>query len=171
MATPQEVGSSGPAGTHTSELHKSYLRALEQADDEESNVDVPKQSSSEPLPQAIPQPLITTIPPATTEMPDLLSGFEKVVKEMKVVPPTQSHTTSSPSSDTPQEHSPPFTSRSFDEFHRFLGKDEISLLDASPAPAPLDDIPQFIPNSHVTASTMEKESILPVPAIALDTLC
>ena len=171
MAVPMDVGSSNLVEAHTSELHKSYLRALEQADDEESNIDVLNQSSSQPLTQVIPQPFITTAPQVPTEMPDLLSGFEKVVKGMKdVLPGTAlSHADTSLPYNPSQEYSPPFTSRSFDEFHRFLGKDEISLLDTSAATAPPPDDPRLHQNAHVTTTTLDSESILPTPAITLDT--
>jgi hypothetical protein len=169
MVAPMVVGSSSAAEAHTSELHKSFLRALEQADDEEANIEVPNQPISQPLTQEVPRPLIATILQATTELPDLLSGFEKVVQGMKVEPPAVSHPPASLPSSTPQEYSPPFTSRSFDEFHRFLGKDEISLLDSSTAMTPLPDIPPLIQNSHVTTTTMDSESILPTPAVAVDT--
>lgn len=150
IPTGMVIGSShsSPAQGHTSELHQSYLRALEQVDDDESNLEA-KPSSSHPL--------------TATELPDLLSGFEKVVQGMNV----GSATAMSNNSTTPPEYSPPFTSRSFDEFHRFLGKDEISLLDTAPVVA---EDPTVTQNSHVTAAAiMDCASILPTPAIALDT--
>ena len=166
MVVPMAVGSSSPADAHTSELHKSYLRALEQADDDESNIEVPNQSSSQPLTQIIAPPLFVADPKVTTEMPDLLSGFEKIVQGMKNVPPTATHDVSTQPSNMSQDYSPPFTSRSFDDFHRFLGKDEISLLDTSTA---VPEIPHVNQNSHVTTTTMDCDSILPSPVVALDT--
>ena len=155
VAAPIEVESSNlKADANTSELHKSYLRALEQADDEESNIEVLNKASFQPFTQAILRAPKVTVPQAATEIPDLLSGFEKVVKGMKVVPTAA---TSLPS-NTPQDHSPPFTSRSFDEFHRFLSKDEISLLDETTA-----DTPQCNPSSH------DNKTIQSTSAIALDT--
>ena len=155
---PMVIGSSqSPAQGHTSELHQSYLRALEQVDDDESNQEKkPSASSAHPL----------TVLPATTEIPDLLSGFEKVVQGMNVGSPTELSNNRTTTTTTPPEYSPPFTSRSFDEFHRFLGKDEISLLDT--APSTITQGPPLPQNSHVTAAAIT-ESILPTPAIALDT--
>lgn len=165
IVAPMVVGSSSPAEAHTTELHKSYLRALEQADDEvASNVDA---QNPQPIMQTVPQPLIAAGPQAATEMPDLLSGFEKVVQGMKGGPSLAIEPATSLQNNTPQEYSPPFTSRSFDEFHRFLGKDEISLLDTSTDPQA--ESPQGNQNSHVTTTTMDSQAILPTPAIALDT--
>lgn len=167
VVAPMMVGSSSPAEAHTTELHKSYLRALEQADDEvASNADA--QNLQRKM-QAVPQSLIGDGPQAAGELPDLLSGFEKVVQGMKGGPSLGIEPATSLQNNTPQEYSPPFTSRSFDEFHRFLGKDEISLLDTSTTTDPQAETSQENQNSHVTTTTMDSEAILPTPAIALDT--
>ena len=56
-------------------------------------------------------------PGTSGEIPDLLSGFDKVAAD--------SSTCHNPSSNLQEayQYSPAFTSRSFDEFHRLLGKD------------------------------------------------
>ncbi|KAL3941595.1 MAG: hypothetical protein SGBAC_004069 [Bacillariaceae sp.] len=50
--------------------------------------------------------------PQVSEMPDFLKGFDKVA-EMKC--------SSTPGANTSEQHTPTFTSKSFDDFHRLLG--------------------------------------------------
>jgi hypothetical protein len=140
----------------TKQLHQSYLRALQQAYEESSNsIDTPKTTvttTAQPLSQQI------------TEIPDLLSGFEKVVQCMKPAPQAAQN-------EEPEEYSPPFTSRSFDEFHRFLGKEELPLLDAATTTCTGPESPDVTTNRnlHVTASAIGNNDIVVPNSLAHDT--
>jgi hypothetical protein len=140
----------------TKQLHQSYLRALQQAYEESSNsIDTPKTT------------VTTTAPPLSqqiTEIPDLLSGFEKVVQCMKPAPQAAQN-------EEPEEYSPPFTSRSFDEFHRFLGKEELPLLDAATTTCTGPESSDVTTNRnlHVTASAIGNNDIVVPNSLAHDT--
>jgi hypothetical protein len=154
------------------ELHESYLRALRQAtDDERLNTDTKPPATNSNGMQRHAMPVVGTIPAvSSTEIPDLLSGFERVVQGMKEAPiatTSEEVEVQSSTAVTSNEYSPPFTSRSFDEFHRFLGKDEISLLDTV-APPPPPDAPYVNQNTHVTVNALNKNSIAN-PAVTVDT--
>jgi hypothetical protein len=173
-------GSNSSMPVNTSELHKSYLRALKQAEDEvlsSANTDVRNARNHDALngPQTVSSSV--QLPPPITkatiaEIPDLLSGFEQVVKGMKdIVPERPPQIATNPTVGAPHEYSPPFTSRSFDEFHRFLGKDEISLLDtiSTSANTVENRKTSMNTNAHVTTNAMNPEVILPQSSIELDT--
>jgi hypothetical protein len=174
--TPMVTVSSSSIPAHASELHKSYLRALQQAGDEAPSPNMHLQnntknlgsnSASQTSASAVPEgPLITR---ASTDIPDLLSGFEKVVKEMKHVMPEKQLQANALQTNPLHDYSPPFTSRSFDEFHRFLGRDEI-LLDTITTDNIADKSRVAVTtNMHVTSTSMNVETILPTAAVALDT--
>ena len=143
------TSATGDGTTHTKQLHESYLRALQLADE-----DAPQNGSA-----AMPPPPVNPAVTTASEIPDLLSGFEKVVQTI------QSTTTPAPQVELPThpppeaEYSPPFTSRSFDEFHRFLGKDELTMLDASP-PSPQNN------NMHLTVARVVEPT---APVLVHDT--
>jgi hypothetical protein len=58
--------------------------------------------------------------PKTNELPDFLTGFDKVTKR---VAGQGQDTIQTPPAEGTLHYSPPYTSQSFDDFHRFLGKD------------------------------------------------
>jgi hypothetical protein len=134
---------------HTKQLHESYLRALQQADEESTRN---KSASSSMPPPVNVAPMVPTVVQPPSEIPDLLSGFEKVVQK------NQSSTQEAPSVPPPAEgdYSPPFTSRSFDEFHRFLGKEELTLLDAPSSAPPESSFPTL---HHQTTVLLEPVTI------------
>jgi hypothetical protein len=128
---------------HTKLLHESYLRALQEAEEEESPVvkpttndetvvaslpaipesqPPPTHHAASPLSLVQSQPSVPSAPITTVQIPDFLAGFEKALQNTK--PPAVS-TAAMPS----LPFSPTFTSRSFEDFHRFLGN--ASILDAS----------------------------------------
>jgi hypothetical protein len=104
--------------SHAKQLHESYMRALQHNEQGDGRSDTP--NSSVPSVPSAKQP----------EMPDFLSGFEKVVQRMNQPSTAVAQAKTDPSALVPASasppdlpHSPPFTSRSFDDFHCFLGKD------------------------------------------------
>lgn len=156
---------------HTKQLHESYIRALQQADDESSNATDKKNANNETnvdTSKPVQLPLQTT-PPAkqSAEIPDLLSGFEKIVQGMN---PT-SAASQAPITTTAEEYSPPFTSRSFDEFHRFLGKEELPMLDAPTAETPHNprQVTTTCSNIHVTANAIEDATTAVISQMSHDT--
>lgn len=71
---------------------------------------------------------------STSDVPDFLAGFDKVAGGPKATVPV----------DPSVQYSPPFTSRSFDDFHRLLGKDisqlgEAATTGASPGESKSDE--------------------------------
>jgi hypothetical protein len=126
VATGLLTASTGEAmQAHTKQLHESYLRALQQADEESTH----NKSSSMPPPMNVAS-IVPTVAQPPSEIPNLLSGFDKFVQKNQSTTPEQT-SVPPPIAD---DYSPPFTSRSFDEFHRFLGKEELPLLDAPSSP-------------------------------------
>ena len=66
------------------------------------------------------------------EMPDLLAGFDKV---SQIGPPLNVELSQTQVGDVSHQYSPAFTSRSFDDFHRFLGHEDLTpLSDAATHP-------------------------------------
>jgi len=64
----------------------------------------------------------------SSDAPDFLSGFDKVAVGMAAIDPLHNSNSSASQPHKVEgasafQHSPPFTSRSFDDFHQFLGKD------------------------------------------------
>lgn len=68
--------------------------------------------------------------------PDFMAGFDKVALSMKAA-----YTTTVPTTEGQNalQCSPPMTSRSFDEFHRLLGKDLTPLDDGATEAAPMEN--------------------------------
>jgi hypothetical protein len=162
IAEPMVVESSCPMEADASELQRSFLEALQQADINRPIGNGTQEASA---------PVQPNIAQSSTDIPDLLSGFERVVQDMNNGVHESTRVVTNSKSTVSQEHSPPFTSRSFDEFHRFLGHDEMSLLDNS-ANVPMPEIPYVNQNTHVTATELDgknRKSILPTSTIAFDT--
>ena len=100
-----------------------------------SSTTVAPPAATSVLPEPPSEPTLTSSVDTTH---DLLSGFDKVMQQQTK---QQQLTTSSAALTTATSivledeevppHSPPFTSRSFDDFHRFLGKDLTLLEEAA----------------------------------------
>ena len=75
-------------------------------------------------------------------VPDFLAGFDKVKLAMK---PEKAHHVHSTVGDDLDQYSPPFTSRSFDDFHRFLGEDLAPL--GSPVIQPSQPLHSYDPET------------------------
>ena len=75
-------------------------------------------------------------------VPDFLVGFDKVKLAMK---PEKAHHAHGAVGDDLQQYSPPFTSRSFDDFHRFLGEDLAPL--GSPVIQPSQPLHSYDPET------------------------
>lgn len=110
-------------------LHQSFMNAMEQ-------------KTSAPAPQATtqhaqasslmgagvraPAPTSSWAPSVSAkpdELPDFLTGFDNVTSNLKHGAAQGKPTTDAPPTDGDSRYSPPFTSRSFDDFHRLLGND------------------------------------------------
>ena len=117
----------------------------------------PEQRQSWPTPLQQDQPLVTRsstpnpdVTSSSTELPDFLSGFEKVSAQSAGAGDSdhQTNSTKFSFSKVPvdqSQYSPPFTSRSFDDLHQHLGKG------LSPRPLRLT-FPEFPPlPSAITA--------------------
>ena len=128
---------------HARQLHQTYLSVLENMSDDENPEEVEQMKKVAPLSEKndpnsdlqtqhgdehASQPrdhsasqstsvnsASMTVNPSNHEMPDFLSGFDKVTAASGG---NQIQTSPSQGQD---QYSPPFTSRSFDDFHRFLG--------------------------------------------------
>jgi hypothetical protein len=79
-------------------------------------------------------------PGTSGEIPDLLSGFDKVTASSPVC--------RNPSSNKAYQDSPAFTSQSFDDFHRLLGKDlsPLVLSHAVPSSQDMHIVPSMLPS-------------------------
>jgi hypothetical protein len=96
-----------------------------------------------PVPVAGPAPAPPRLPPPSpidplkdlaSSAPDFLSGFDRVALSLKPSPCDTEKLASLPQPQGDLHCSPTFTSRSFDDFHRFLGQDLVHL--GSPARPP-----------------------------------
>lgn len=88
---------------------------------------VPPQQSSAPMRiQTAPHPGYEEISAGTMDIPDFLSGFDKVAARSgepnKGVPQPSLQSAHGGNGRPSSQYSPPFTSRSFDDFHQLLGK-------------------------------------------------
>lgn len=151
-----QVTTNGNA-SHINDLHntlqQSYLNALQHIQNGNNAIQGTAPSQAHMADQQDPvtnglivvPPLASVTAPApgpshrsnTSEIPDFLSGFERVaavaaketntstvlVKESSPWIPVTPHIPTASDSTSTEQHSPPFTSKSFDEFHRLLGKD------------------------------------------------
>ncbi|CAJ1953394.1 unnamed protein product [Cylindrotheca closterium] len=102
-------------------LHNAYVTATEATGMPPPSSFIPAATISAPPPShsAAIRPKISKISisgnvPQASEMPDFLKGFDEVTGMEKS--PT-------PGASTSDHHTPTFTSKSFDDFHRFLGVD------------------------------------------------
>ena len=82
------------------------------------------------------QALTAHMPVKACEIPDFLSGFDKVAGQMN---------SQALAVDPTTQHSPTFTSKSFDDFHRFLGKDLSPLTSTKKGSVDTNELPK-IPN-------------------------
>lgn len=86
-------------------------------------------------PPALPPPSpIDPLKDLASSAPDFLSGFDRVALSLKPSPCDTEKLASLPQPQGDLHCSPTFTSRSFDDFHRFLGQDLVHL--GSPARPP-----------------------------------
>jgi hypothetical protein len=118
----------------TKMLHQSFMNALKQGS--------PASVAATTAPQVIPigashtsqarptQHAEASTPPVsqgaaaeTNEVPDFLAGFDNVTSNLKHGTAQGKPTTDAPPNGGIPQYSPPFTSQSFDDFHRLLGKD------------------------------------------------
>jgi hypothetical protein len=109
-------------------------------------------------------------PPKTNELPDFLTGFDKVTCIFKHGAAQGTATTDAPPTVGIPPYSPPFTSRSFDDFHRVLGKGWCPLdetVDQKTSSSSTRDPQQ--PHSSLASTAQTSQSILEIDTMALFT--
>lgn len=118
-------------------------------------------ASSEPPPPVLPPPSpFDPLKDLASSAPDFLSGFDRVALSLKPSPCDTEKLASLPPHPHGDLHcSPTFTSRSFDDFHRFLGQDLVHL--GSPARPPTSHGIDF---SRPRAGSESAPPMLPVHA-------
>jgi hypothetical protein len=106
--------------------------------------------------------------PETNELPDFLTGFDNVTSNLKHRAVQGKATTDAPSTGGTPQYSPSFTSQSFDDFHRLLGKDLSALdetVDQKTSASSTRDPQQ--PHSSLAATTQKSQSIREIDTMAL----
>jgi hypothetical protein len=163
----------------TKMLHQSFMNALNQ----ESPASVAATTAPQVIPigasrtplarptqhaQASAPAVSQGAAPETNEVPDFLAGFDNVTSNLKHgTAQGKSTTDASPTGGIPQ-YSPPFTSQSFDDFHRLLGKDLSPLdetADQKTSASSTRDRQQ--PHSSLAASAQTSQSIREIDTMAL----
>jgi hypothetical protein len=115
-----------------------------------------------PAPSALPPPSpIDPLKELASSAPDFLSGFDRVALSLKPPPCDTEKLASLPQPQGDLHCSPTFTSRSFDDFHRFLGQDLVHL--GSPARPPTG---QDIDFSRPRAGSESAPPMFPIHATA-----
>lgn len=129
-----------PVVGHTKQLQESFMKALQQTAGTAAPVvaalqqGVPTNATVVPQPATSLQQVSNAAPQAVVPikqepaghvvtnngLPDFLAGFDKITQSASAVAAAN---TAVPSEPEAGPHSPPFTSRSFDDFHQLLGKD------------------------------------------------
>jgi hypothetical protein len=115
-------------------LHRSFMNALKQG----SPASVAATTAPKVIPrgashtsqerptqhaQASAPPVSQGAAPETNEVVDFLAGFDNVTSNLEHGAAQGKPNTDAPSTGSIPQYSPPFTSQSFDDFHRLLGKD------------------------------------------------
>jgi hypothetical protein len=117
-----------------------------------------------PAPSALPPPSpIDPLKELASSAPDFLSGFDRVALSLKPSPCDTEKLASLPQPQGDLHCSPTFTSRSFDDFHRFLGQDLVHL--GSPARPPTG---QDIDFSRPRAGSESAPPMFPIHATATE---
>jgi hypothetical protein len=106
--------------------------------------------------------------PETNALPDFLTGFDKVTSNPKHGAAQGKPTIDAPPTGGNPQYSPPFTSRSFDDFHRLLGNDLSPLdetVDQKTSASSTQD--QRQPHLSLAATAQASQSIREIDTMAL----